>query len=357
MPPLPTGSPPAVAGSATSGFPFASAEARRHQTAKALCALVGVILVGTLGFVIIEEWSVWRSLYFTLITITTVGYGDEGISENGEKFASLLLIGGIAVASYCLAVVVQAAVANQLAWRRRMQKRIDRLRNHVIVCGYGRMGQTVCAELAGAGIAFVVVERDAEQFQKACEDGCLVVEGSAGEDETLLAAGVERAHHIVATVNAEAENVVITLSARVLAPEIQIIARAEGDEEVRKLVRAGSNRTVSPYRSGGVEIADLITRPMVADFLAHSSMSGGSVALAEVRIREGSSLVGRTLADYGRAEGSRVSFVALEHAGEGVKIPPGGSETFAPGDRLMVAGDPGQIAKMQDGACASASAA
>jgi voltage-gated potassium channel len=331
--------------------------ARQRRLDRALCALLFVVIGGTAGFVFIEDWGIWRSLYFTLITITTVGYGDQGISENGQMFAALLLVGGIGTASYTFAVVMQNAVANQFAWRIRMQKKIDRMRGHVIVCGYGRMGETVCGELAAAKVAFVVVERDPARFQRASDAGYLAVEGSAGEDETLLAAGIKGATCIVATANAEGVNIVIALSARDLAPDITIIARAEGDEEMRKLRRAGVTRTVSPYHSGGIEIAHLIARPGVADFLAQSTLSGGKVALAEVRVQEDSRLVNQTIAAYGASEGSRISFVALEHAGEEVMIPPRGTECFRADDRLIVAGDPEQIATMQEQGGATTQAA
>lgn len=344
-------------GGLAGGALYASARWRRRQISRAIGLLVLVMTVGTVGFMLIEEWGIWRSVYFTLITITTVGYGDEGISAGGQKFASLLLVGGLGVASYSFAVVVQNAVANQFAWRMRMQKKIDRLKGHVIVCGYGRMGQVVCAELAAAGVDFVVAEKDPDHFRKACEVGFLAVEGSAGDDEILLQAGIERAKHVVATANSEGANIMIALSARDLAPQIDVIARAEGDEEVRKLGRAGATRTVSPFKSGGIEIADLIARPMVASFLAQSTLSGGKVALAEVRVKSGSLLLSQTLAEYGKTEGSRISFVALEHQGEEVLIPPRGTEKFLPDDRLIVAGDPDQISKMRERAQAKTHAA
>ena len=325
--------------------PLDDAGVHRRQAARAVAAMLVVVVGGTAGFVYIEDWSLWRALYFTLITITTVGYGDQGISEGGQMFASVLLVGGIAVASYTLAMVVQAAVANQLAWRRRMQQKIDQLGGHAIVCGFGRMGRTVCHELAAAGIDVVVLEKCPERLRKAGDEGFPFVEGDAGEDEVLLQAGIERAKYIVAA--AGVGNLVITLSARDLSPKITIIARAEGDEEIRKLHRAGADRTVSPYHSGGLEIAAAITRPLVAEFLAHTRLAGGSVVLAEVTIGEASPLVGRSLADFGKHEADRIAFVAHHPAGGEQRIPPRGMDIFAAGDRLVVAGDPVQVARMQ----------
>ena len=320
---------------------------RRHLT-QALLMLACVTFGGTAGFVIIEEWSFWRALFFTLITITTVGYGDEGISETGKKFATLLLVGGIGVASYTFALVVQTAVASQFAWRKGMQKRIDQLRQHAIVCGFGRMGRTLCARLRKLGVPFVVIERDQERFHQACDEGYPALEGSGSDDETLELAGIQRATHLVNLISSAAESIVVTLSARQLCSALTIITRAEREEDVRKLKLAGATRIISPYRSGGVEVANLITRPHVADFLARSSVDDSDVALADVEVAAGSTLVGRSLSDYGREEASRISFVALGREGEAVRIPPRGKEVLEAGDRLIIAGDPEQIARMRE---------
>ena len=149
------------------GFAGAGLGADRRLT-RWMIALACVMLGGTVGLAIIEGWDLWRSFFFTLITITTVGYGDEGISDAGRKFTTMLLIVGIGVVSYTFALIVQSAVTAELAWRKRMQKRIDRLRNHTIVCGFGRMGKTVCEQLAAAHEPFVVIEHS-ERESRLCE--------------------------------------------------------------------------------------------------------------------------------------------------------------------------------------------
>ena len=162
------------------------AHEQHRQLMRAVFLLALVVLCGTLGFMHIEAWEPWRALYFTVVTITTVGYGDEGISEPGKMFAALLLIGGIGIASYSFAMIVQTAITSQLAWRKRMQKRIYRLTGHTIVCGFGRMGLTVCKQLAAVGVPFAIIERDEDPFHAACEMGFMAVQGSASEDDTLV---------------------------------------------------------------------------------------------------------------------------------------------------------------------------
>lgn len=320
----------------------------RRRLVRAVMALVGILSVGVGGLMWIEGWDFWRAFFFTLITVTTVGYGDEGISDAGERFAILLLVGGIGTASYTFALVVQTMVSNQFAWKRRMHTRINKLEGHVLVCGFGRMGRTICEELVATGTPFVVIEVDARAATTAIEMGFPVVQGSAIEDEVLIEAGIERATHMVCATDQESENIVATLSARQLRSDITIIARAERPEEIRKLRLAGASRTVAPFHLGGIEIANAITRPRVAEFLAASVRAESEVGLAEISIGADSPLVGRTLSDCGRAEASRISFVTLERAGEPPFTPPRGTLALAAGDLLIVAGDPDQIRWMRD---------
>ncbi len=314
----------------------------------ALLLLTLVTLGGAAGFVIIEGWDFWRALFFTLITITTVGYGDEGISDAGKKFASILLVGGIGVASYTFALIVQTAVTSQFAWRKKMQKHIDQLAKHTLVCGFGRMGREVSNQLATMNIPFVVIDRDPKAFFEACELGYLAVEGAASEDEVLEKAGIASAAHVVCLVPSAAENIVITLSARELRRDIPIISRAERNEEVKKLRLAGATRIVSPYKSGGLEIANAIVRPTVADFIARSQLADSDVAFSDFVIGDRSPLVGRLLAEVGKSEGTRLSFVAMERPGEAAMIPPSGALALEAGDHLIVAGDPLQIDALRE---------
>ena len=307
-----------------------------------------VTLAGTLGFRAIENWPFWKAFYFTIVTITTVGYGDEGLSETGQKFATLLLIIGVSSASYTFAMIVQTSVASQFAWRKRMNKAIARLRNHTIVCGFGRLGESVCEHLHERKTPFVVIERDAERFAHAVNLGYLAIEDIASENDSIMAAGLEHASHVVAAVDSYAENVVIAMEARELNPEVTVIARAEREENVRKLERAGVSRVLCPFQSGGRETADYITQPRVANFLAQTTVGGGGVVLADILVEHGSKLAGMRLGEFGSSHGSKISFVALNRDDEPALIPPRGDTLLEVGDHLIVAGDPDQIAKMTD---------
>lgn len=336
------------------GYKSPEMGSRGNRIAPWLLALCGVVFAGTAGFTVIEGWEPWRSLYFTLISITTVGYGDLGISDAGRSFALVILMVGIVIASQTFALVIGWAVTAELAWRKRMQKRIDKLENHTIVCGFGRMGRTICEQLAAAQEPFVIIEQSEHGFQSACELGYLAVNGSASEDDYLLGGGIKRAKHLASAVDREAENLVITLSARELNPDLVILARAEQEDQVRKLRRAGATHVVAPFASGGIEIVNTILRPQTAGFHQLSLCSQSQLTLAEVLVEEGSELVGWTLVDYGRREATRIVFVAMMRPGAKLRVPPAVHETLQPKDVVLVAGDPDEIAVMRERGCAAA---
>jgi len=311
----------------------------------ALGALVVVVLGGTVGFVFIEDLPAWRAFYFTMITITTVGYGDLGISEAGQQFTSVLLVGGIGVASYGVATIVEGVMSIQLSYNRErwMRQKIESLSEHTIVCGYGAMGRSVVRELHQDK---VVVVTDVEADLTAARDaGLLVVEGPPTEDDSLKAAGVARATNLVATEEDARDNMVVTLTARQLGPGLSIVARAGRDEDIPKLRRAGADRVVCPHQSFGSDVAQAILHPRIAEYLA-SSTREGALALAEIAVAVDSQLEGVQLADYGRGAGDRLSFVGLQRVGKPLKMPPSGQDVLQGGDVLIVAGDPEQIVQM-----------
>lgn len=313
---------------------------------RAILALAFVLVGGTCGFMLIEpNWGFWRSFYFTLITVTTVGFSDEGLSETGRRFTTLLLVAGIATATYAFGQIVQAAVTYQLAWRRRMQNQIDKLSNHFVVCGVGQVGRAVCKQLAADDIPFVVIEQDAERFEQARAAGLLCVQGSATEDLVLQRAGIERARGIVCAVDSDSENIVITLSARELNPDIVIVSRADDESAVQKIKRAGATHVVSPALRGGSDIANLLIRPHLAEFLAQSHCSSDEFTLSEITVHPDAPLVGQSLRDYGRKENS-VVFVAIKRANGKTTVRPGADETFQPKDIVIVVGEPSAVARM-----------
>ncbi len=313
---------------------------------RALAAFGFVLVFGTAGFMIIEDgWGFWRSLFFTVITISTVGYGDEGISQAGERFAAVLILVGIGTCTFALSQLVQVAVRSQMAWRRRMQKQIDRLEDHYIVCGLGRVGTAVLQRVSEASLPVVIVEVDPSRAAWARTQGHATVEGTATEDEILLKAGVTRARGIVCAAASDSENLVATLSARELNPRLMIISRVDDPRAAHKFRRAGATRVLSPAATGGADMADMLIRPHLAEFLERAGHHDGGYQLTEITIEAASPLVGQTIATYGARENTLV-FVAIRHPGGSTEIRPRATEAFRVGDVVIIVGDLESVARV-----------
>ncbi len=316
---------------------------------RALLALLGVVLFGSLGFMGVEGWDFWKSLFFTLITVTTVGYSDYGLSPAGERVASVLLLGGIAVATYAFGQLVQAVVNFRETKRRAMNNRIMKMSDHWIICGLGRIGKAVCIHLAQRNIPFVVIDHDEKTIDDAIECGFIAVAGDATEDDVLDDLGVTRAKGVACLTNSDPENIVITLSARELCPDVLIISRAEHEHSIRKIKRAGANRVISPVLSGGRQIAAAITDPHLAEMLESSAVAEGLVELSEIEVREGSTLAGQSIKELGGSHDSLV-FVAIKDEAGAIRLRPHGDETLTVGDVIIIAGDRPTIVRAREDA-------
>ncbi|MEO1236288.1 MAG: potassium channel protein [Planctomycetota bacterium] len=323
---------------------------QRRNVKHAVLAMLVVIAVGTAGFTFLEEnWTAWDALFFTLITITTVGYGDYGLDMKGEMFALFLLLTGIAVTTYAFGQVVQLAVSQRSAWRRRMLSTIAQLQDHYIVCGVGRVGRAVCERFEESGIPLVVVDKDPERCQWARDHGHLTLEADATDDDTLIAAGIKRSKGLVAAAPYDNDNLVITLTARGLNPDTLIVCRAGDPEAVTKFKRAGADRVVAPETSGGHTLANLLVRPHMTDFLAHTGED--DYQLSELHIRPDSELAGTTIEALGSAEPQLV-FVALKRDDQPTKLRPDMSHILEPGDVLIVIGQLESLARIAHHAAA-----
>ena len=267
-----------------------------------IIAVVAAIITFTILFEAIEGWSFSDALYMTVITLTTVGYGEvRPLDESGRVVAMVaavvgtaLLFGGVGI----MAEVVLAEIGSGRRERRKMQEQITKLSGHYIVCGYGRVGSTVATELRESGRGVVVVDVLADSVDRAREDGYLIVEGDATDETTLLAAGIERATGLVATIDEDAYNVYVVLSARTLNRQLFIVGRANAPIAEARLKRAGANRIVSPYRMAGHRIAELAVRPAVSDYIdAALSRAHISFSIEEYRITTGGPLDGTSVGD------------------------------------------------------------
>ena len=298
--------------------------------------IVGVIAgVGTLGYVILFGWSLSDAIYMTVITLTTEGYREvRELSDAGRAWTMLVAVAGVGIIFGTVGFVAETFVAEALSGRRQrrqMAQTVAALKDHFILCGYGRVGSTVARELEHAGMSVVVIDSVAASTDVAAREGHLVVEGDATRDDVLLAAGITRAKALITAVDTDATNVYVTLSARSLNPKLFIVARANEEGSESKLRQAGADRAVSPYTRAGRQIAELATRPRVADFIDFALSHGQlSFSIEELEVVAGGPLAGQTVANL---TGRGIHVMAIVTHG------PRQFETNPPMDRVLEAGD------------------
>jgi voltage-gated potassium channel len=312
--------------------------------------VVAIIVIGTLGYVVFEGWSLDDGLYMTVITMTTVGYREvRELDGTGRLWTMLLAIAGVAIIFGSIGIVAESILTEAASGRRerrRMTDAVGALRGHFILCGYGRVGTTVARELAHAGIPFVVVDINPASLATATRDGFHVVEGDATRDEILHESGVERARGLITTVDSDANNVYVTLSARALNATLFIVARANQDGAEAKLLQAGADRVVSPYTRAGRQIAELATRPRVADFIDYA-LSHGELAFSieEVEIAPGGPLDGRTVGEL-RDDG--IFSLAIVRGDHDYEPNPAADRVLVAGENLIVSGSAETLRDLRD---------
>ena len=318
-----------------------------------LLLVVIVCLGGTIGYKLVgfyegQNWPLMDCLYMTIITITTVGYGEivpVGHCVVGQIFTMVLLMVGVGIILYGASTVTALLVEGELTsivWRKKMEKKADGIHDHTIVCGAGSTGIHVVEELVRTARAVVVVEKD-EQVAKQAEAlgaNCVIC-GDATEDHVLLQAGVERAHGLVASLPEDKDNLVLTLSARQLNPNLRIVARATSLEMKPKLIRAGANIVVSPNQIGGMRMASELVRPEVVSFFDQMLRDHrGSYRMEQVAVTEKADFAGKKLSESNIFSRTGLLVVALKRPGEdGFIYNPVGSESVPSGSTLVVIGD------------------
>jgi voltage-gated potassium channel len=310
-----------------------------------LASLLAVI--GTVGFHVIEGWSWFQSFYCTLMTVSTIGADPENrLSHQGQLFNIGVVILGVGVVGFAIGTFTQAMIEFELGsffGRRRMAKELSQLQNHFIICGAGRMGRRVAMEMNARELPFVIVEVDRTVAEWARDAGFLLIEGDATSEQVLEQAQIRRAAGLASAVTSDAQNVYIVLTARGMAPNLPIVARASEETAESKLLKAGANRVISPYHYAGQRMARILTRPNVESFidLAMSSLAEGDLNLqiGEVRVANGSRLVGFTLAEADVRHRLAVKVLAIRHDDGRVEFTPGGSGKISAGDFLIVMGD------------------
>jgi voltage-gated potassium channel len=323
---------------------------RRLRLAAGL--LLAFTAAGTIGFTWLEHLRPFDALYLSVITLATIGYGDlVPVTTEGRVFAMALIAGGGGTALYLVAALAQLVVEGQLReFRRRsiMERQRDQLAGHVVLCGYGRFGRVVAAELRAHREALVVVDSAPEREAELLAEGLPYVIGDGTADEVLEKAGIRRARALVIATPSDADNVFITLSAREKNPALRIFARGESDAGLRRLELAGATRALSAYQAGALRMVASVLRSSVVEFLELSAR-GEDVALEEVRVGADSVLSGTAVAGL---EGGypRTRVVGLKRGEEPLRMVPEAGETITAGDLLVVIGPRASLERLAQAA-------
>lgn len=301
-----------------------------------------IVAFGIAGYMIVEGWNFIDSLYMTIITLTTVGYREvHPLSGEGIWFTILLLISGVGTVLYALsagAKIIIEGEMQEIFGRKRLEKKIRELKNHYIVCGYGRMGKIICRELKEKNIKFVVIEKKPDALEE--KGDMLILEGDATRDEILREVGIERAKGLISVLPTDAENLFVVLSARELNPNLFIVARAGEEGSEQKLMRAGADRVVSPYHIGGLRIAHTVLKPAVVDFIEFATKSGNiDLQMEEITVQEDSKLAGLTLDECGMGRELGIIIVAIKKPTGDMKFNPTFRTTIKSGDTLIALGE------------------
>jgi voltage-gated potassium channel len=318
--------------------------------------MVGVLVViGTVGYILIERMSVVDALYMTVITIATVGFGEVHPLDNaGRIFTIGLIVTGVATFAWAAGSGVEVLLGHNLVirvQRRRMQEFLDEVRDHYIVCGFGRMGRQVVRDLDARKERFVVVDRDPGLESYALEHSIPYVIGDSTSDDVLLRARIDRARGVVAVVGDDAQNVLTVLTARGINPDLQIVARGTDELSESKMRRAGADRIVSPYVIGGQRLALALVQPTAHDFMNHVlSLEDVAVDIGEVRIGAGSALANQTISRSDLRSIHRLVILAIRNDGESeFEISPNPERVIQAGDTLIVFGSPRAIHRLKVG--------
>jgi voltage-gated potassium channel len=325
---------------------------RLGQAARLAGAIVGTLAFGTIGFhaTLAESW--FQCFYRAVVTTTLAGI-DTIPSTNGARIVSIMLVlCGLTIIAYAGAVIVESIAGGVLTGvlaERRRERKIEHLRDHIIICGYGRVGRRVAEEFRAAGIAYVVLDFKEDAVAVAREHGDLLIEGNATEDEDLKRAGLERAAGIVVASDSDSDNLYVALSARNVRPNIQIVARASDEDAERKILLAGADRVVMPYQAAGRQMANMVLKPQVMSFLdTVTTAAGPDLHMVEIEVHDTCASAGKTIRESRVRHDTGAIIVALRRKDGTFDTTPEPEALIEPGDVIVGVGTTEELQRLED---------
>lgn len=318
-----------------------------------LYLMLFILMVGVLGYMIIEDANFLDALYMTVITLTTVGFREAiELHDSGKLFTILLLFLGVGTIFYVVGQIIQMFLEGQIGGileMRRMERRMQNMKDHYVVAGYGRVGQIVCAEFKKRGIATVVIESDDRLEELLRENENQFIIANAAQDEVLTKANITKARALISTISDEAHTVYLVLSARQMNPDLFIIARADSNEAQRKLERAGADRVICPHELGGIRMALSTLRPTLLDFMQIEPYGGDlGITVEEVLVGENSRVDGVALKDSKLRENLGIMVVGLKKEDQELVINPSANTVISAGDKLIIIGKGERLSELDD---------
>lgn len=319
-----------------------------------LISLVGVIVVGTAGFMLLSDLGFGESIYLSIVTITTLGFapGIEPLTGIEKTWLVIVLISGMGAAVYTLTAFMEygfeTVIGSDYRRRRKMHREMRNISDHVIVCGYGRVGSMATERLRRSGVPVVVIESKPEPLREALDTGIPVVEGDATRDEVLREAGIERARSLIASVEGSSDNLVITLSSKAIRSDLPVTARAIDAETEKKLTLAGADAVVTPELVGGLRMAALATQPGLAEFIetvVHDSAS--EFRIERFIVSDTSTVVGKSLSTLNLRGDSGAMVIGVTGSGEPMRVNPDPAQPFRAGDAVYGIGTEDQLDRLQ----------
>ena len=319
-----------------------------------IVVLIAVFLVGsgTAGYMVIEDWTVLDSLYMTVITLSTIGYGEVNpVSQTGRIFTLILIVMGVGFFLYVIGYVVQFLVEGRIRLvlgRHKLDKQIGQLKNHYIVCGYGRMGRAFCRYLIRKHLKFVVIEKNKDRIPVMNTDHILYIAGEATVEDNLRKAGIKRASNLIATLGTDADNVLLVLLAKGLKPDLYVVARASQNASKKPLDTAGADVVVSPFDIGARRMAHAILRPNVIRFLEYAFADEDTdIQIEEIAVAESSKLVGVSLQESGIRQNYNLMILSIIKTNGEMLFNPSASTTIRAGEKVIAVGSSDSLVRLE----------
>lgn len=333
---------------------FARMETTRREIILASFLMLLIFFVGTMGYRALEGWPVMDAVYMTFITLTTIGFAEiHTLSYGGRIFTMFIAFFGIGTAAFIATRATQLLIVNQRIRERHIMRMIDRLSNHYIICGYGRIGRRISRDLLEADTPFVVIDNNPEKIEVVDEEGLLYIEGNAEEEETLKRAGIERAQGIIVSLPEDSDNVFVTLIARELNPSLFVLTRTNAEQNARKMSQAGADKVISPYEIGADRMAQVILRPHLDRFMEQVLGTGPlGLRAEEVVIEEGSPLANKTLAESNfRQQFDTIVIAIVNEETNEIQYNPAADTRLQVNDVLIVLGNEKMIERLRIDGC------